>query len=75
MYERFGSASQVTVPDPLTLTNLYWITAPGASWTVPDQSGLLCVYWVALSLTPLLGFQLPRAATLPVLSHVCQLSV
>jgi hypothetical protein len=67
VYTRLGSASQVTVPGPLTLMNLYWTTVPGASRAVPDQRGLLCVYCDAPSVMALLGFQLPRAATLPVL--------
>lgn len=70
VYTRFGSASQVTAPDPLTLMNLYWISVPGASRAVPVQSGLFCVYCDAPSVTALLGFQLPSAATLPVLPGV-----
>jgi hypothetical protein len=64
---RFGSASHVTDPDPLTLMNLYSMIVPGASRTLPVQSGLFCVYSDASRLTAFLGFQFPSAGTLPVL--------
>lgn len=70
VYTRFVSDSHVTVPELLTLRNLYWIAVPGTSFAEPDQSGLLWEYCDAFSATALLGFQSPRAETLPVLSHM-----
>jgi len=64
-YVWLGSASHVTLPELLTLMNLYCTPVPGARETVPDQSGLLDVYCDAPNATASAVFQLPRAVMFP----------
>jgi hypothetical protein len=67
----FGSASQVTLPEPLTLMNLYCTATPAGRKTVPDQSGLVELYCDELRLNAFVVLQLPSAVTLPELQP-CQ---
>lgn len=74
VYMWLGSLSHETVPELLTLMNLYSTTLPGARLTDAYHSGLLLVYCDAPSVTALAVFQLPRAAVLPVLYDVLLLN-
>lgn len=57
--------SHVTVPELLTLINLYSKYVPAAKLIVADHNGFELVYWEALNAIPLAVFQLPRAAIEP----------